>query len=128
MPTSVFRFPSHCRRGSASVEFAIVVPILLTLIFGIEEIGRLFWTQGTLEFAVTQAARCAAINTTLCGSAAEVETFASSKALGMAIPSSDFALTTPPCGHKVTISYGYVSFVGKIIPYQVTLSATSCHS
>ncbi len=128
MSASAFRFPSRWRRGSASVEFAIVVPVLLTLIFGIEEVGRLFWTQGTLEFAVTQAARCAAINKTLCSTAAEVETFASSKALGMAIPSSDFALTTPTCGYKVTVNYSYASFVGKIIPYDMILSATSCHS
>jgi Flp pilus assembly protein TadG len=56
------------RRGVAAVEFAFVLPILLTLLVGIWELGRIISVQITLNNAARDGARLAAqaniINTT----------------------------------------------------------------
>ena len=49
-----------CRRGSASVEFALVLPLLLILLFGGMEAGHFVWTQHKLAEAVRDGARYAA--------------------------------------------------------------------
>jgi hypothetical protein len=46
-------------RGSALVETAIVLPLLLLLLVSIIEFGRLFYTKITVESAVRQATRFA---------------------------------------------------------------------
>lgn len=46
-------------RGSAFVEFALVSPLLLLLMFGVLDFGRLFFTQLTLQHALREAGRFA---------------------------------------------------------------------
>jgi Flp pilus assembly protein TadG len=47
------------RHGQATVEFAMVVPLFFLLIFGMIDIGRLFFVQVTLQNAMRQAGRYA---------------------------------------------------------------------
>ena len=49
-------------RGQSLVEFALVVPILLLLVFGIAEFGRAWMTQNILTGAAREAVRLAAVN------------------------------------------------------------------
>jgi Flp pilus assembly pilin Flp len=49
-------------RGAAIVEFALVAPILLTLVWGIIETGRAFYTINSLASAVRDGARYGAAN------------------------------------------------------------------
>ena len=49
--------PSTARRGQTLVEFAISLPLLLLLLFGIIEFGRLFQSWVTLQNAARTAAR-----------------------------------------------------------------------
>ena len=46
-------------QGSSLVEFALVVPLLLLLLFGVIDLGRVFFTQMSLQNAVRQAGRFA---------------------------------------------------------------------
>ena len=46
-----------CPRGSASVEFALMLPLLLILLFGGIEAGHFVWTQHKLAEAVRDGAR-----------------------------------------------------------------------
>jgi len=48
-------------RGAALVEFAIVATVFLTVLFGILEFGRLFWTHNALRDATRRGARYATI-------------------------------------------------------------------
>lgn len=48
-------------RGAALVEFAVVAPLLFTLIFGIMEYGYLFMVRGTAQHAAREAARVATL-------------------------------------------------------------------
>src|SRR6266404_414625 len=46
-------------RGQSMVEFALVAPMFLLLVFGILDFGRLFFTQETLQYALREAGRLA---------------------------------------------------------------------
>ena len=53
---------SRSRRGGQSlVEFALVTPLFLILIFGILEGGRLVWTHHTMTNATREGARYATV-------------------------------------------------------------------
>src|SRR4051794_19674613 len=49
-------------RGPALVEFALVLPILLLMIFGIVDAGRLIFTYNTISNAARDGARVAIVN------------------------------------------------------------------
>ena len=46
--------------GAAAVEFALVVPLLFVIVFGIVDFGRLLALQNNLQSAVREGARAAA--------------------------------------------------------------------
>jgi Flp pilus assembly protein TadG len=52
------------RRGGAVLEFAIVGPVLLTILLGVVEMGRMFYIRHALEYATGEAARYYMINPT----------------------------------------------------------------
>jgi Flp pilus assembly protein TadG len=114
--------------GTTAVETAIVLPVFLLMLFAIIEGGLLLWTQSTLQFAVEAAARCAAVNTTQCGSSSAIQSYAASQAFGMTISSSSFSVSQPSCGYQVSISYPFSFIVQEIFPGTITLNAASCHN
>jgi Flp pilus assembly protein TadG len=133
----------HDERGATAVEFAMLAPFLIALFFGIFEFGRALWIQGILDYAVEQAARCWAINTTLCGSASATETFAGGQSaplpyaatcpVGQVCPV--FTATQPSCGDQVQATYtfdfikiGSLPILGaKPLPTSITLTSQSCY-
>lgn len=52
------------RRGGAAIEFAILAPVLFGILFGIVEMGRMFYVRQALEYATEQAARYYMLNPT----------------------------------------------------------------
>jgi Flp pilus assembly protein TadG len=58
----LFRSYRLFRRGAAVVEFAIVAPVLLLLIFGMIEYGRLVMVQQVLTNATREGARRAVLD------------------------------------------------------------------
>lgn len=50
------------RSGISAVEFALVAPALLGLLFGVIELGRAAYTQGVVSFAAEEATRYAVVN------------------------------------------------------------------
>jgi len=49
------------QRGAALFEFAIVATVFLTMLFGVIEFGRFFWTHNALRDAARRGARYATI-------------------------------------------------------------------
>lgn len=49
-------------RGAALVEFAMILPILILLIFGVIEFGRGYHTKSTLTHAARESVRVAALD------------------------------------------------------------------
>ena len=52
-------------RGATMVEFAMVLPVFMLLLFGIIEFGRYFFVQHTLQFATREGTRLALVGGTL---------------------------------------------------------------
>jgi Flp pilus assembly protein TadG len=104
------------RSANAMIQFAMILPAFLLLLFGTFEFGRLLWLQNAMHFAVEQAARCAVVNSTLCGSNSTTASYAASVS-GANIPSSAFTLDTT----KTTCTYGYIVTgdytIALMIPY-----------
>jgi Flp pilus assembly protein TadG len=111
--------------GSALVQFALVLPAFVMLIFGVIEVGRGLWLQNALHYATQQAARCASVIASVCADNSSVGSYAASVS-GANIPASAFSLDiTQSCGNLVSASYA----ISLHIPYKPmswTLTAKSC--
>jgi Flp pilus assembly protein TadG len=59
---SATRIRQGGRRGQALVEFALIFPVLVLLLLGIFEVGRLVFAYNTLGNAAREGARVAAVN------------------------------------------------------------------
>ena len=73
-----------CRRGAGAVEFALTVPILLLVVAGIAELGRVIYAGDTLANAVREAARVAIVRGSASSSpmtASEIQTLVRAKAV-----------------------------------------------
>src|SRR6266850_2002535 len=75
------------RRGQALVEFALVLPILLLIIFGIIDAGRLIFTMNTVGNAARTGARVAIVNQSTSGTSTCDTTSPTAYAVGCAIAS-----------------------------------------
>src|SRR5208282_5549257 len=107
--------------GGPAVEFALLIPFLILLFLGIFEFGRAIWVQGIIDYAVEQAARCASINSTTCGSTSATRTYAAGQAAPLPNGSSScpsgatcpvFTATQPSSGtcsgeNEVTATYAF---------------------
>jgi len=56
------RFNKRSEKGAAALEFAIIVPVLLLLVLGLMDIGRLLLVNMSLLSAAQQGARVSAMN------------------------------------------------------------------
>lgn len=115
------------RRGATLIEFAVLLPLFVLLVFGIMQLGQVFWTQAALQHAVEMAARCASVNTVTCGTAAQVQSYAATQAYGLAVPVGAFSVTTPACGNQVVASYEFTFPVAALISPALSLTARSCY-
>ncbi|HYH21425.1 MAG TPA: TadE/TadG family type IV pilus assembly protein [Azospirillum sp.] len=50
------------RRGSAAVEFAVILPVFLMIFLGIFEFAGYMWVRNTVQFGAEEAARFAMAN------------------------------------------------------------------
>jgi len=114
-----------CTRGSTAMEFGFILLPLAMLLFGTMEFGRAVWAQNALNYAVEAAARCASINSTTCGSTAQIQTYAAT-ASGMTFTSSIFTVTTAGGCHTVQASYPFTINI-PLVTRSFTLTAQSCY-
>ena len=137
-------------RGAALVEFTVVLPLWLSLTFGIVQAGLVLWAQIGLQHGVEIAARCASLsdlaikyggltnktpcyssvaaNTTAAANASTVESYAASNSFGLNPPTSVFSVSTNPAsctnGNLVTASYPFTAIT---YLFKITLKAQSCY-
>src|SRR5258708_31453331 len=99
LPTDLFRglaaLVRDCR-GAAATEFALVAPALCLVLYGTMEFGRMAWTQEALNFAVEEAARCASVTPSVCGTSQQIATYAASEISTNYVPVSAFSGTPAP--------------------------------
>ena len=63
------------REGIATLEFALVAPVFLLVIFLVFEVGMLMWANSAIQAAASQTARCTALDAPAC---ADSKAFATS--------------------------------------------------
>ena len=118
--------------GVTAIEFALLLPFFVILIFGIIGFGQVLFFQTALQHAVTEAARCATISsqagsTPDCSSAANIETYAATQAYGLAIASNKFTTSNPSGFNCVAANYPYALAIPLMPAFSLTLAAKSCY-
>ncbi|HEX7760453.1 MAG TPA: TadE/TadG family type IV pilus assembly protein [Caulobacteraceae bacterium] len=120
-------------RGAAAAEFALVAPMFFALVFGVINFAALLFAYVNLHWATENAARCYAVNTTVCTSATTTQTYAANHYQGPGISASFVATTTGNChktngtsdGHNVTGTGGYT--INAVLATQtISLSSAAC--
>jgi len=140
-------FAMNCG-GSAVIEFALLAPVFLMLLFGSIEFGRLLWTQQALQQVAIAGARCmavaqGAIQSSTCASggsysAASTKSYIETTASGWGISVQDADVTldnTATCGgvtgfSQVTITNNFNTPVPQIVLLAAggtSLTATACY-
>lgn len=113
------------RGGASAVEFAIILPVFMLLVLGSMSAALLTFAVSSLNYAVEDAARCAAVNKTLCSNATETVNYARSKYAGPPVAAS-FTYSNGGCGNTVsavaTLSLNIVPEISN-----VPLKASACH-
>jgi Flp pilus assembly protein TadG len=141
-------------RGSTLVEFTVTLPIFLSVMFGLVQVGLLFWAQLGLQHGVEMAARCASVNdaavqigastscfsTTLAPTAvtkSTIQSYAAQNSYGLNPAASTFDVKTPAqdnwqCANSVdgnrvsVVSAGYTFNLINYI-FSLKFHAQSCY-
>lgn len=140
-----FRRLRSARGGATAVEFALIVPLLMLLMFATIEFGRLLWTRDVVKQVAVEGARCMGMLAPACSatgivySATKTKDFIVARAVGFSVPLTTAGVTidhanscASPAGQstssQVTIAYTFNSAVGGFIaaladPRLLTVSA-----
>lgn len=111
--------------GAAAIEYALVLPAFITLIVGGVCAAQLAFAVNSLHFAVEDAARCAAVKTTVCTSSSTTISYAQARYSGPQItPTFDYS--SGGCGHTVTAS-GHYPIILAVYTINVPISAAACY-
>lgn len=117
------------QKGQALVEFAMVLPVFIVVLFGIVEFGRLWQTMNVITSAAREGARVASLTSPNIGQARN----AAQNVLSAANISDATVSVSGPNGANeviVTVSLNYTPLTGAIVPGVGPLSlsrSTSMH-
>lgn len=99
-------------KGQSLVEFALVLPLLILLLFGIVDFGRIFHAYLTIDHAGREAAREASIGK---GNADVIDT-AEEKAVGIDLTEVTVSPEARSSGNDVTVTITYeITFLTPLI-------------
>jgi TadE-like protein len=111
------------RDGNTTVEMALAALPLLLFLFAIINGGRALWLQNALDMSVMDAARCASVNPSLCGTTSQIGAYAAGRS-GAGFDSSIFSFAQASCGNRVSATY---SLSMPLLGRSLTLSAQACY-
>jgi Flp pilus assembly protein TadG len=113
-------------RGTTAIEFGLTAPAFFAVLFGIIEFGLIMWTQAGLQHGAEMAARCASIDTIVCGNQSAIQNYAAQQAFGLNPSPSNFAVSTQPCGTLVSATYSFPILTNYVGGPMLALNAQSC--
>jgi Flp pilus assembly protein TadG len=124
----------HHRRGQSLVEFALALPVIFILVLGIVEGGRLVYSLTTLDFAVEEGGRVAALPST--ASVSAVQSHVSNNAHFITVPTGNVSVsvnsgakvyTSRSSGDRVEVSatYTYSPIVTSIFGLNLTMTLSA---
>jgi Flp pilus assembly protein TadG len=111
-------------RGAAAVEYAFILPMFVMLVMGVISTAQLASAINGMHYAVAEAARCWAVNTTTCANTQATVTFAQSKYVGPEVHPT-FQAGSADCGRTVTVTGSYTLELA-VTEIAVPLSAAAC--
>lgn len=105
-------------KGTAPIEFALILPVFLVLIGGCMELGYVFWANSALKYGATYGARYAFSHPT--ASATTVKNYALST---IDFPGSAITYTATTTGDSTDIngSFSYSFLLVPISPITLTV-------
>lgn len=115
------------RAGTTSVEFAMTLLPLLMLLFASVEFGLAMRVKSTLQYATVQAARCAVVTPTLCGTPEAVAAYAQTQMQGVTTAAVTFAFSAEDCGRQVVGTMPFPVVSHSVFPSSFSLSAVACY-
>jgi len=108
-------------RGAAAVEFALVLPVLILLVFGLIEFSRVYNIQISLSNAAREGARTMAVENSL--PIARSAAIAAAPSITPAVSAGQIAITPASCtaGGTVAVTINYsvslmTGFFGATLP------------
>jgi Flp pilus assembly protein TadG len=113
------------RAGSTAVESALVfIPFIMLVVGGFYAAGLAF-AAASMQFAAEAAARCAAVQTTVCTGSSTTVTYANSHYLASSLGTPTFTYSASGCGNVVSGTLTYVLDIG-LSKINVPLTSTAC--
>lgn len=124
-------------RAAAVVEFALVVPLFVTLVWGVIMFSRAYTRLNALHSALREGARMLAADqyadSVTHQNQAKARMYTFSQAFGFPIDTSQVTITYVPLGPNVTVSvtnyplFTGLNFIGNLQALQVTRSVIFRH-
>lgn len=116
-------------RAAAVVEFAVVLPLLLTILFGIIEYGWIFMVRQTLQTAAREGCRIAVLQSSTAPYAdvtARVTTVMAPTGLSYSVNMTHASAGNPVETVEVTVPYADVSLMGNFFGPRTGNLAGTC--
>ena len=103
------------QQGQSLVEFALLLPMLVVILFGTVEFGRLWMTMNVLTGAAREGARVAAVTAP---NTAQVQTAVNNVLSGASITGATITVVGPNAANNVTVTVriNYNVLTGTIVP------------
>lgn len=111
--------------GGTAIELGLTLPIFGMLLFGAIGASQMLGALNGMHFAVEEAARCAAVNTTTCANASATVSYAQGRYQGPNI-SPTFTTTTAACGKRVNATASFALSIA-VRTLSVPLAAQACY-
>ena len=115
--------------GSTLIEFAFASTVLLVLMYGILEFGRVLYLQNQLQQGVAMAARWATVTSGVCSNTSQIQSYASARSsVFLTIPAADFTVNcNAGCGNNVSVAYPFSFTIPFYGTTSLNLTAQSCY-
>jgi Flp pilus assembly protein TadG len=127
-------------RGAVAAEFALLLPVLLTILFGIIEFGMIMYGREVVTNASREGARAGIVQRIPPLTAGEITTVTTNYLTGTGINPADVVITVPASGGitgtpvTVTATYNYPwlipyipTMLGLPAPLPIAMSTTMLH-
>lgn len=127
-------------RGAVAVEFALLLPVLLTILFGTIEFGMIMYGREVVTNASREGARAGIVQVSPKPTSGDITTIATNYLTGTGINLSEVTITVAGAGGAspamltVTATYKYpwlISYIPTLLnlpsPLPITMSTTMRH-
>lgn len=117
-------------RGAAAVEFALLLPVLMLILFGIIEFGMIMYSREVITNASREGARSGIVQATVKPTVGEIQTMVTNYLTGTGIDPNAVTINvigaglTAPNILTVTVNYPYNFFVPAILGLGNTINLT----